>query len=166
MSFEEEHTADFLCFSSSYNPSLSSPEFTLYTVRKDFMDPLNEDIKCDLQRLHCWLESCAKAYRFVELYLPLSSSPKWKMYIKPLWLQHRLVLQKSSLIVQMYLDKFENLMWSSRQPPLFVLVEVIGLACLTPEIADFFHFYTSRLAWPAAINVHMAVAFPVSGKCV
>lgn len=49
---------------------------------------------------------------------------------------------------------------------MFVLVGMISVAYLTPEIADFFHFHTSRLAWPAAINVHMTMAFPVSEKCV
>lgn len=46
------------------------------------------------------------------------------------------------------------------------VVRVVSVACVTPEIADFSLFYTSRLDWPAAINVHVTMAFPVPGKCV
>lgn len=49
---------------------------------------------------------------------------------------------------------------------MFVLVGMVSVACLTPEVAEFFQFYTSRLDWPAAINVHVTMAFPVPGKCV
>lgn len=70
MSLEEEHTITFLCFSSSSNPRLLSPEFTHYTVRKDFMDPPNEDIRYDLQRLHCWLEGSAETHRLCRVVFP------------------------------------------------------------------------------------------------
>lgn len=78
MSFEEDHTAIFLCFSSSSNPRLLSPVFTLYTVRKDFMDPPNEDIKYDLQRLLGWLEGSAKTYRLCRVVFPSSFSTQVK----------------------------------------------------------------------------------------
>lgn len=60
MSFEEEHT---FCFSSSSNPSLFSPELTLCPVRKNFVDPPNEDIRYDPQRLHCGLGTSAETNR-------------------------------------------------------------------------------------------------------